>query len=231
MNHSGSSPNEDSASDTQTRWTMIHAAAGGSKDALNQFAERYEQTVRNCLAARWNRSHRIALIDDAVQEVFIECIRPGGALSKANSESPSGFRGYLFGVMRNVMLRYETRPMPGHAELPDVVLDECTVGRLFDREYAQATVKEASLLQSRTAESLGPEAVRRVELLQARFYDGLPIREIAERWCVDPGWLHHQYAKARNEFLAALMKVVADSQPSATQAENEITCKELLSML
>jgi hypothetical protein len=68
-------------------------------------------------------------------------------------------------------------------------------------------------------------------LLHARFSDGLPIREIAERWCVDPGWLHHEYSKARNEFLAALLDVVAASQPSANQAENQATCKELLGML
>ncbi len=214
-----------------TSWTLIHEAAEGSKSALDQFAKRYEQAVRNCLAARWNRSRRIALIDDAVQEVFIECIRPGGALSKANSQHPSGFRGYLYGVMRNVMLRFETRPAPVHADLPEVVADEATVGKIFDCEYAQATVKEASLLQRQIAETVGEEAVRRVELLHARFYEGLPIREIAERWAVDPGWLHHQYAKARDEFLAALLNVVASSQPTATHAKNEATCKELLSML
>lgn len=218
-------------SESATSWTLIHAAAEGSPSALDQFALRYEQAIRNCLAARWNRSNRIVMIDDAVQEVFIECIRPGGALSKADSRFPGGFRAYLFGVMRNVMLRFESRPMPGHAGLPEVVADEGTVGRIFDREYAQAVVKEASVLQRELAEAQGELAIRRVELLHLRFYEGLPIREIAERWTVDPAWLHRQYAKARDEFLVALLQVVADSQPSATRAENEATCKELLGML
>ncbi len=222
---------ESKTSERVTSWTLIHAAADGSKAALDQFAQRYEQVVRNCLAARWNRSRRIGLIDDAVQEVFIECIRPGGALSRVNQQSPSGFRGYLYGVMRNVMLRFETRPGPNHAELPELMLDEGTVGRLFDREYAQATVKEASILQRQIAETVGPDAVRRVELLHARFYEGLPIRDIAKSWEVDAAWLHHEYAKARAEFLEALLQVVADSQPSASKADNERTCKELLSML
>ncbi len=217
--------------DSQTSWTLVHAAADGSKSALDQFAQRYEQAVRNCLAARWNRSRRIAWIDDAVQEVFIECIRPGGALSKADSNFPGGFRAYLYGVMRNVMLRHETRPMPGHEELLDVQDDDGTVGKIFDREFAKATVKEASELQQRTAKAVGEAAVRRVELLHLRFYEGLPIREIATRWNVDPSWLHHQYAKARQEFLEALLMVVAASQPSANQAENKATCQELLSML
>lgn len=216
---------------SETCWTLIHAAADGSKAALDQFADRYEQAVRSCLAARWNRSKRIDLIDDAVQEVFIECIRPGGALSKANSEHPSGFRGYLYGVMRNVMLRYETRPAPGHADLPDIVLDEGTVGEIFDREYAKAMVKEASMLQRQVAEAQGDEALRRIELLHMRFHENLPIREIAKRWSVDPSWLHHQYAKAREEFLAALLRVVTTNHPSATHAENMETCKELLGLL
>ncbi len=217
--------------DSQTSWTLVHAAANGSRSALEQFADRYEQAVRNCLAARWSRSRRVAWIDDAVQEVIIECIRPGGALSKADSNYRGGFRAYLYGVMRNVMLRHETRPAPEQAGLPDVLVDDGTVGKIFDREFAQATVKEASDLQKRTAEAVGEAAVRRVELLHLRFYEGLPMREIAKRWSVDPGWLHHQYAKARQEFLEALMNVVAASQPSANQAENKTTCQELLSML
>lgn len=224
-------PSDPIPPETATSWTLIHDAAQGSKSALNQFAERYEQTVRNCLAARWSRSRRISLIDDAVQEVFIECIRPGGALSKADSHYSGGFRAYLFGVMRNVMLRFESRPLPNQAEIEDIVADEGTVGRIFDREYAQAVVKEASMRQRQIAETQGEAAARRLELLHARFYEGKPIRQIAELWAVDPAWLHRQYAKAREEFQEALLEVVAASQPSATRAENLATCKELLSML
>lgn len=219
------------SSERVTSWTLIHAAGDGSKPALEKFAQRYEQTVRNCLAARWNHSRRIAMIDDAIQEVFIECIRPGGALSKANSHFPGGFRAYLFGVMRNVMRRFESKPLPGYSEVQDVVADEGTVGKIFDREYAQAIVKEASIRQREIAESQSEAAVRRVDLLHLRFYEGLPIREIANRWSADPAWLHRQYSKARDEFQAALIEVVAASQPSATHAENLATCKELLGML
>jgi RNA polymerase sigma factor (sigma-70 family) len=215
----------------QTSWTLIHAAADGSQTALSQFAERYQATVRKTLVARWNRSRRIDWIDDAVQEVFVECIRPGGALSKADSQFSGGFRAYLFGVTRNVMLRYESRRITGQFVQEDFVADEATVGQVFDQEYARAIMREASQRQRQIAESQGDGALRRVELLNARFTDGLPIREIAERWCVDAGWLHHEYSRARNEFLSALLDVVAASQPSATPAENQATCKELLGML
>ncbi len=219
------------ASENETCWTLIHAAADGSPTALSQFAERYQATVRKTLVARWSRSRRIDWIDDAVQEVFVECIRPGGALSKADSKFSGGFRAYLFGVTRNVMLRYESRLVAGQLDREDFVADEATVGEVFDREYARAIMKEASQLQLRNAESLGDVAIRRVELLRTRFTDGLPIREIAQRWSVDAGWLHHEYSKARSEFLSALLDVVAASQPSATHAENQATCKELLGML
>ena len=147
------------------------------------------------------------------------------------SNLSGGFRAYLFGVTRNVMLRYESRPIAGQLDWEDVVADEATVGEVFDREYARSIMKEASQLQRRNAESQGDAAVRRVEILDARFSDGMPIRAIAELWCVDPGWLHHEYSKARREFLSALLDVVAASQPSATHAENQATCKELLAML
>ncbi len=224
-------PGQSGASENETCWTLIHAAADGSQTALSQFAERYQPAVRQSLVARWNRSRRIDWIDDAVQEVFVECIRPGGALSKADSHFSGGFRAYLFGVTRNVMLRYESRPMAGQLDWEDFVADDATVGEVFDREYARAIMKEASLRQRRIAELQGDAAVRRVELLQARFSDGMPIREIAELWCVDPAWLHHEFSKARSEFLSALLDVVANSQPSATNAENQATCKELVGML
>lgn len=217
--------------DGQTSWTLVHAAADGSQSALNKFAERYQAAVRKTLAARWSRSPRIDWIDDAVQEVFVECIRPGGALAKADSHFSGGFRAYLFGITRNVMLRYESRRVAGQLDQEEFVADEATVGKAFDREYARAIMKEASQRQRQIAESQGDAALRRVELLNARFNDGMPIREIAERWCVDPGWLHHEYSKARSEFLSALLDVVAASQPSATPAENQATCKELLGML
>lgn len=215
----------------ETCWTLIHAAAEGSASARSQFARRYEATIRKTLAARWSRSRRIDWIDDAVQEVFVECIRPGGALVKADSHYSGGFRAYLFGVTRNVMLRYESRPLAGQLDAVDVVAEDATVGKIFDREYARYIMSEASQLQRQHAESQGSAALRRVELLHARFYDGQPIRTIAEQWCVDPAWLHREYSKARSEFLAALLETVAASQPSATPAENQATCRELLELL
>jgi len=63
--------------------------------------------------------------------------------------------------------------------------------------------REAAQVQAEQARHGGPAALRRVELLHLRFHDGLPIREIAERWQADAAQVHHDYARARQEFKAA----------------------------
>jgi RNA polymerase sigma-70 factor (ECF subfamily) len=91
-------------------------------------------------------------------------------------------------------------------------------------------LREAAEVQERNARQAGPEALRRVELLHLRFHEGLPIRAIAERWQVDAAMLHHEYARARQEFRSALAEVVAFHQPGSP-AEVEQECAALLGML
>ncbi len=227
MTDEPTSPPEESL----TCWTLIHHAAEGCHESLNLFLRRYEHVVRRTLAVRWKGSWRAAQIEDAIQEVFLECIRPKGVLSKVDQQRAGGFRALLYGVTRNVMRRFEAQASPVQIELPDVVTHEATVSRAFDRELAQSIMKEASLTQMRLAQERGAEAQRRVELLKARFLDNRPIRDIAQQWQVDPAWLHRQYAKAREEFLEALLQVIASYQPCATNAENIQTCRELLGLL
>ena len=63
------------------------------------------------LAARWRSSSQSSELDDAVQEVFVECFRAGGVLKRVDASRPGGLRPFLFGVVRNVALRFETRPV------------------------------------------------------------------------------------------------------------------------
>jgi RNA polymerase sigma-70 factor (ECF subfamily) len=94
--------------------------------------------------------------------------------------------------------------------MPDEIdATEESQSRLFDRDWAQAIMEEAARLQRERATGRGPEAVRRVELLQLRFEEGLPIRTIAERWRVEAARLHHDYAIGRHEFRSALLEVSA----------------------
>jgi RNA polymerase sigma-70 factor (ECF subfamily) len=57
-----------------------------------------------------------------------------------------------------------------------------------------------------------------------------PRIHLAARWQIDAPELHHEYAKARQEFKAALAEVVAFHHPG-TPAEIERECANLLSFL
>jgi RNA polymerase sigma-70 factor (ECF subfamily) len=213
-----------------TCWTVIRGAVQGNGGDREEFARRYLPVARAYLSARWRRSPCLADLDDAVQEVFVECFRQGGVLARA--EEGQGFRPFLYGVVRNVARRVEAARRPGAAaiDLDRLPADEDSQSRAFDRAWARALLREAAAVQERNARSSGPQAQRRVELLRLRFHEDLPIRDIAERWQVDPAVLHHEYARARQEFCAALGEVVAFHQPGPP-AEVEQECLALLGML
>lgn len=211
-------PPQDSNS---TCWTVIRAAAAGSPVDRQEFARRYLGVVRSYLAARWRGSAVLGELDDAVQEVFVECFRRGGGLEAAGAGRVPGFRAFLYGVVRNVARRFEARPAPP-APLPDDLdANEASQSRLFDRTWARAVMAEAARLQRDRAAERGPDAVRRVELLRLRFEEGLPVRAIAQQWGVEPAALHHAYALAREEFRAALLEVVAFHSPGGPEAPEQ----------
>src|SRR5262245_9274739 len=202
-----------------TCWTVIRAAAAGSPTDREALARRYVSVVRAYLAARWRGAALLPERDDAVQEVFVECFRRGGALEAAGAGRVPSFRAFLYGVVRNVARRFEARPAPPAGPLPEEIdADEASQSRLFDRTWAEAIMAEAARVQRERAAERGPEAVRRVELLELRFEQGLPIRDIARRWGVEPAAVHHAYALARKEFRAALLEVVAFHSPGGPEA-------------
>jgi RNA polymerase sigma-70 factor (ECF subfamily) len=213
-----------------TCWTVIRAAAAGSPADREVLAHRYLAIVRSYLGARWRGSALRDDLDDAVQEVFVECFRQGGALEAAGDGRVPSFRAFLYGVIRNVARRVESRPALTAGPLPDMPADDVTQSRLFDRTWAQAIMAEAAQLQRQRAADSGPEAVQRVELLRLRFEENLPIRAIAELWKVDAAKLHHAYALARQEFKTALLEVVAFHRPG-TPMELEQEAAGLLKAL
>ena len=205
-----------------TCWTVIRAAAAGSATDREELARRYLGVIRAYLSARWRGSQLRHDLDDAVQEVFVECFRHGGALEAAGAGRVPSFRAFLYGVARNVAHRFESRAAPAASPLPEIQDDEPSLSRLFERAWAQAIMAEAAGLQRRWAEERGPEAVQRVELLRLRFEENLPIRTIAVRWGVAAAGLHHAYALARKEFKAALLAVLAFHLPgSPSEVEQE----------
>jgi RNA polymerase sigma-70 factor (ECF subfamily) len=211
---------------------VIRGAALGSAADRETFARHYLPIVRAYLAARWRGSGWLRDIDDTVQNVFVECFRHGGALARI--EPGRGFRPFLYGIVRNVARRVETdRPREVHADLADLDRlpdDDESQSRAFDRAWARGLLREAAALQEQHARQAGSEALRRVELLRLRFHDGLPIREVAGRWNVEPAVLHREYARARQEFRAALVEVIAFHHPGPSD-EIEHECVGLLALL
>jgi RNA polymerase sigma-70 factor (ECF subfamily) len=201
---------------------VIRAAAAGSASDREELARRYLGTVRAYLSARWRGSALRDDLDDATQEVFVECFRQGGAVEIAGAGRVPVFRVFLFGVIRNVARRFESRPLRTPCPLLEIVADDESQSRLFDRTWAQTIMAEAAQLQRQRAAEGGPEAVRRAELLRLRFEENQPIRAIAKLWGTDAARLHHAYALARQEFRAALLAVVAFHQPgSPVEIEQE----------
>ncbi len=214
-----------------TCWTLIGAAAGGDAAARADFARRYQPVARHYFAARWQLSPLRSAVDDAVQDVFVECFKPNGVLGRVNESPQDGFRPFFHGVLRNVARRHESRPHRGQPQelLADHPADESSLGKAFDRAWARALLQEAARVQAELADD--ERKRRRVELLRLRFQEGLPIRDIAAKWNEDAAKLHHEYATARDEFRAALMQVVAFHLPAATPEQLVDACRGLLGSL
>ena len=200
---------------------MIRDAAEGNERGRAAFANQYLEAVQAYLRARWSGSQMIRFTDDAAQDVFLECFRENGPLNRVKENRPSSFRAYLYGLARNIARRFEDRGVrdanrqgPSISKL-DVATDEPSLSQVFDRAWARMIMKQAGDRHRHLANQSGEAAIRRVELLELRFQQGLPIRHIADQWQVDPAKLHRQYAKAREEFRLALVYVVGLHRPGS----------------
>lgn len=218
----------------ETWWSLISRATSGESTDRAEFAKRYTPVIRAYLAKRWRQSTWIAFLDDALQEVFVECLKPNGALERVDPERAK-FRTYLYGIVRNVALRIEERHRKPKNTEPELALagvptDDSSLSKAFDREWARSIMKEAACLQVERAEQKGAEAVLRVEILRLRFQEGLPIRQVAAKLNLDATHTHRQYAVARKEFREALFDTVQFHHPGS-HAEIEQECADLLTLL
>ncbi len=216
---------------------MVRGAAAGDVAARSIFARTYLAVVRAYLGARWKDGPTLAAMDDATQDVFLDCFREDGALGRLDPERRASFRTFLYGVVRNVALRYEERQARARLRQPasefnpaDQPTDDDRLSMVFDRAWAVSLIKRAGERQADAARAMDDAAVRRVDLLKHRFGDGMPIREIARTWNVDAALIHREYARAREEFKAALREEVEYHNPGSP-AEIERECAALLAFL
>ncbi len=219
-----------------TCWTVIRGAVEGNRPDREVFAHRYTPIVRSYLGARWRGTPLLSEIDDAVQEVFLDCFKVNGALTRLDFDRSGGFRAFFYGVIRHVALRAERsfarrkiRPADSSFDPDRIAGNERNLSSIFDRAWARSILEEAAERQALNAEAAGPEALRRIELLELRLGDGLPIRDIARRWEAEPSHLHHEYAKAREEYRSALEEIVSFHHPG-DRKEVSRECERLLSV-
>jgi RNA polymerase sigma-70 factor (ECF subfamily) len=220
-----------------TCWTLIESAADGDRAARDAFVERYLPVVRAYLASRWRQRASVSEIEDAVQEVFVECLRAEGVLARNRGRRGAGFRAYLFGAARNVALRAEEAgarkldaPRTDALAADGLPADDESPSHAFDRAWATELVREAASLQEERAHADGPAALRRVELLRLVFQEQRGIAEVARDWDLGADALHREYARARAEFADALRHVVA---LHVTESDGAVDreCRELLELL
>lgn len=218
-----------------TSWNLVQQAAAGVPLGRDRFAQVYTEPIRAYLGNRWRGQCFDRELDDAVQDVFLECFRPGGMLARLDADKCSSFRAYLFGVVRNIALRWEQRMARQHRRQPEAKdLDALTDGgdslsRHFDRAWAHNLLRVA--IQTMAAEAQqSPEAVRGLEILRLRFQDGVPIRDIARATGEDATLLHRQFARAKRDFERVLRNLLAP-RPDAPQEELDQEIDFLLSLL
>ena len=220
-----------------TCWTVLRAASTGDSAARSAFARSYAGPVRAYLVDRW-RGHTLrAEVDDAVQEAFVECLKPEGALERADPLR-GDFRGLLFGVVRNVARRFEERAAKAQQRGLDqsVYLDELphkaeALSRVFDRAWAQSLLREAVQRHEAGAAAGDAGVQHRFRVLQLRHDEGLAIRDIAAQLGeADTARIHNDYRRARRELAAHLRAVVA-SHTGFRDAALEVECRRLTGLL
>jgi RNA polymerase sigma-70 factor (ECF subfamily) len=220
-----------------TCWTLIEKAAAGDSTARSEFSGRYLPVVRAYLSARWRNRLSGDEREDAIQDVFVECLREGGVLQRVGTIRDGGFRKYLFGTIRNTASRIEAArgrrldsPDSQSFRTESIEDSEETLSRVFDRAWAESILREAAERQAARARERGAEHIRRVELLKELFHEERTIAELARMWQVDASFLHHEYARARNEFEQALKEVTAFHHPDSPAAALR-ECRDLVNLL
>ena len=218
----------------ETCWTVLRAAVDGDSVAQSTFTRLYAAVIGGFLRARWRGRALSADVDDAAQEVFVECFKPGGVLERADADAGQ-FRGLLYGVVRNVARRFETHAVERGRVRPEestwvaqVAADDAGQATMFEQSWARGVMKEAMAMLRQRAAGADDRARRRVELLERRFADDQPIRDIAAAWDVPAREVHNDYRKARVEFYACLQEVVRFHSRSA---DVDAECRRLVTSL
>lgn len=200
---------------TDLDWRLAQAAARGDERARTDFWQRYGHPVRLWLWFRWCHTSRRNLVDDAAQEVFLECFRPGGALAHLDrARAHHGFEAYLRGVVRNVACRIERAQAREFHHRRSLVAaagqaapEESGSAERIDRAWAHDQVLAALDLLDREDRQAGTSHSLR-EFLRAHFEQGQQVRTIAAAWQEHVDHVHEVRRRACQRFRDCLLRVM-----------------------
>lgn len=218
-----------------TCWTLVRRAAAGDPESRAAYCRLYTPVIRSYLAARWRLSQEHEEVADGVQEVLMQCFKENGALGRADSERPGGFRAFLYGVTRNVAAtleaaRHRRRKEGADEQMTSLPHDDATISCVFDRAFAVVLTREARRLLAERARPGTPAAVR-LRALELMYEEGRPSREIAKALDLDVASVYPLMTRARKEFKAALIEVIAGYHPSDSRETLERRCAEVFAAL
>ena len=212
-------------------WQAVEDAAAGDASARAEFSRRYRDTVRTWLWFRWSHTPLRSLVDDAVQEVFLECLRPGGALEHLDpTRTPRAVPAFLRGVARNVAHRIERvearnfdhqRRLAAGAGAPAPA--RLGSAEQLDRAWACDRVATALDLldrEDRRSHDLHAHSLR--DFLRLHFEEGLPVHVIAEQWDEQPEHVHEIRRRACRRFRTCLLRVM-HPDVAVGQADRAVT--------
>lgn len=198
----------------------------GDRRTQDRFCRRYLPQVRRWLQRRWRHGTLRSWIGDGVQEVFLECCRPGGVLDRTAPTPDHAFGTCLRAVVRNVAARIERREAraaacgkPDGSRLRYVEAPAAGGADLIDWPRIRAEV--AAAIGGLDAEpcvaghSLG-------ELLQLWFAAGVPVPEIASRWHERPDTIQKHRRRAcrlLRRSLARAIGIDVHAMPPASVVE------------
>lgn len=195
-------------------WLEAQAAAAGDEQARNSFWNRHVRAVRMWLWFRWSHRSLRSFVEDAAQEVFLECFRPGGALAHMDArKAQHGVVAFLRGIVRNVAHRIERTQARDFEHRRRLAVAAATpapadagAAEQIDRAWEHDRVMAALALLDQEDPPDGMRHTLR-EFLHAHFEDGLPVRKIAAAWQEKPEHVHELRRRACRRFRECLHRV------------------------
>tara|TARA_R110002094_G_scaffold60544_3_gene71174 strand:+ start:1858 stop:2505 length:648 start_codon:yes stop_codon:yes gene_type:complete len=212
-------------------------AATSSVTQRDRFCRRYSPLIETYLASRWRLPRGHERVADGTQDVFLQLFKPNGALKGVDPSRPGGFRAYLYGVTTKVAserdrvaARQQRERGDPRMELDQLGSSWASQSQAFDQAWARLVFQEA--YETMVAQFEGdPTALRSLQVLQLRYDEALPPREIAKRLVIaDVRVVYQVLDTGKAKFRRALLSVMAEYNPSCSKNEVENLCRQLLSL-